>query len=170
MEEVMFNKVVRALQKAQITVGGVFLGIFLVAVVVQIAARYAGVSLIWTEDVSLYSFIWAVFMGAAAMVYERRHFAFTSLSDFVRSPAGKFWVSIAISAIILIFSFFMLYYGIRIAKQFWNYRWVTIPQFKRGPVWLCVPIAGATMTLYAAALILNDIAAFARRKNAGSAA
>ena len=162
------NKTIGILQKAQIAAGGVFLGIFLVSVTVQIFSRYLGVSLIWTEDVSLYSFIWAVFMGASAMVYERRHFAFTSLSDHIRAPIGKLLISVLISAVILAFAFFMLIYGIRIAKQFWNYRWVTIPAFKRGPVWLCVPVAGGTMALYSAVLIISDIFAFTSRKKIGS--
>lgn len=157
------DKTIAALQKAQIAVGGVFLGIFLVTVVVQIGSRYAGISAIWTEDVSLYSFIWAVFMGAAAMVWERRHFAFTTLSDRLESPAARLALSLAISLVILVFAFFMAYYGIRITRQFWNYKWVTLPQFKRGPVWLCLPVSGATMVVYAAALIVKDIAAFAKR-------
>lgn len=154
------NKAVAALQKAQIALGGVFLGIFLAAVIVQIFSRYLGISVIWTEDVSLYSFIWAVFMGAAAMVWERRHFAFTSLSDKLKIPAARLILSLLISFVILIFAFFMVYYGIRITKQFWNYKWVTLPQFKRGPVWLCLPVSGATMVIYAAALIVKDISRF----------
>ncbi|MDR2479835.1 MAG: TRAP transporter small permease subunit [Treponema sp.] len=163
----MFKKAIDVMQKAQIAAGGVFLAIFLAAVVIQITARiisrYISVSVTWTEDVSLYSFIWAVFMGASAMVYERRHFAFTSLSDKLSSPLGKLIVALAISLVILVFAFFMLYYGIRITKQFWNYKWITIPQFKRGPVWVCLPVAGATMAVYSASLIISDIAAFRRR-------
>jgi TRAP-type C4-dicarboxylate transport system permease small subunit len=112
----------------------------------------------------MYSFIWAVFMGASAMVYERRHFAFTSLSDKLSSPQGKLVVAVIISAVILGFSFCMLYYGILITKQFWNYKWITIPQFKRGPVWLCMPVAGATMVIYSLSLIINDISTIRKKR------
>ncbi|MDR0540392.1 MAG: TRAP transporter small permease subunit [Spirochaetaceae bacterium] len=156
------NKVIGILQKAQIAAGGLFLTVFLIAVVIQIASRYIGVSVIWTEDVSLYSFIWAVFMGAAAMVWERRHFAFTSLNDAVKSPAFKLALSLVVSLVILLFALCMCGYGIRITRQFWNYQWVTIPAFKRGPIWLCLPVSGGTMALYAGCLIINDIRAFFR--------
>ena len=69
------------MQKIQIAVGGAFLSIFLVAVVTQMVCRYLGIAAMWTEDVSMYSFIWAVFMGAGAMVHSDAHFAFTSVSE-----------------------------------------------------------------------------------------
>jgi TRAP-type C4-dicarboxylate transport system permease small subunit len=160
----MFNRIIFLLQKTQIAAGGICLSIFLVSVIAQILCRYIGVSVLWTEDVSMYSFIWAVFMGASAMVYERRHFAFTSLSDSLSSPREKLVVALIISALIMTFSFFMLYYGILITRQFWNYKWITIPKFKRGPVWLCMPVAGATMALYSLSLIINDISIFRKKR------
>ena len=64
------SKMLGYLQKVQIAAGGVFLSIFLMSVVIQMGCRYAGIAAIWTEDVSMYAFIWAAFMGAGAMVYE----------------------------------------------------------------------------------------------------
>jgi len=161
-------KAIAALQKAQIAAGGIFLFIFLLSVSWQILARFVGVSATWTEDVSLYAFIWAVFMGAAAMVWERRHFAFTSVSDGLKSPAAKGLLSVVISCLVLFFALCMFYYGVRIAKQFWNYRWVAIPSFKRGPVWLCLPIAGGTMAIYALSQVVTDLAGFFRLKKGGA--
>ena len=34
------------------------------------------------------------------------------------------------------------------AKQFWNFRWITIPELKRGPTWLCIPLCGLTSSIY----------------------
>ena len=82
------KKAIEWMQKIQIAVGGFFLCIFLLTVVFQMLSRYIGIAATWTEDVSMYSFIWAVFMGAGAMVYEKRHFAFTSVNipSFKRGP------------------------------------------------------------------------------------
>jgi TRAP-type C4-dicarboxylate transport system permease small subunit len=163
-EIVLIKKLVSALQKLQIAVGAICLFVFLATVLIQIFARYLGIAVTWTEDVSLYSFIWAVFMGASAMVYERKHFAFTSLGDKLKSPSAKCGLSVLISALILFFAALMLYYGARITKQFWNYHWVTIPAFKRGPVWLCLPIAGGTMSLYALYHIVSDMLKLRKRE------
>lgn len=142
------NKALGYLQKVQILAGGIFLTIFLFTVVFQILSRYLGIVAVWTEEVSMYAFIWATFMGAGAMVYEDRHFAFTSVSDMLKDERAKTILDIVIKLIMLAFSALMLYYGILVTKQFWNYRWTTLPSLSRGPVWLCMPLCGGTSTLY----------------------
>ncbi len=158
------NKVISGLQKLQIAVGGFFLLVFLVTVTFQILSRYLGIVALWTEDVAMYSFIWAVFMGAAAMVYERRHFAFTSLSDMLTGNK-KTIIAIIISCIMLFFAILMLYYGYKVTKQFWNYKWVSLPDFKRGPTWLCLPVCGATSAIYLINHIITDIKSLKGGKN-----
>ncbi len=151
------KKALGYLQKVQILAGGIFLSIFLGSVVIQMACRYMGIAAVWTEDVSMYSFIWAAFMGAAAMVYEKQHFAFTSISDKLKDENVKTILSIIIAIIMLVVSVLMFYYGCRLTKQFWNYRWVNIPDFKRGPTWLCIPVCGATSTLYLIGQIMESV-------------
>lgn len=159
------KKAITKLQQIQVAVGGFFLLIFLLTVVYQMLSRYLGIAATWTEDVSMYSFIWAVFMGAGAMVLERKHFAFTSVSDMMKNEKAKRVLSIIISLIMLVFAVLMVYYGIKLTKQFWNYTWVNIPSFKRGPTWLCLPICGATSCIYLAELIAEDISALVKGGN-----
>lgn len=142
------KKAIDLLQKIQIAIGGMFLAIFFITIIYQMFARFTGKSATWTEDVTVYSFIWAVFMGAAAMVHEKAHFAFTSFSDKLKSEKTKKILAIVISLIMLLFATLMVYYGVLIAKQFWNYTWVNIPSLKRGPTWLALPIAGITSAIY----------------------
>lgn len=151
------KKAVELLQKLQLIVGTIFLVIFLVTVVYQVATRYLGIVATWTEEVSMYSFIWAVFMGAGAMVYEKRHFAFTSLSDVITNEKVKRILSIVISFIMLGFAALMLFYGFNITKQFWNYRWISIPSLTRGITWACLPICGVTSIVYLVYLIIADM-------------
>ncbi len=151
------KKAIAMLQKIQIAVGGFFLCVFLVTVVYQMLSRYLGIAATWTEDVSMYSFIWAVFMGAGAMVYEKRHFAFTSISDMMKNEKVKSVLAIVIAALMLFFAILMAYYGYKVTKQFWNYTWVNIPAFKRGPTWLCLPICGVTSAIYLINEIIEEI-------------
>lgn len=159
------KKAIETLQKIQIAIGGFFLCVFLLTVVIQMGCRYAGVAATWTEDVSMYSFIWAVFMGAGAMVYEKRHFAFTSLADMLKNEKAKSALSIIIAIIMLVFAVLMAYYGYKVTKQFWNYTWVNIPSFKRGPTWLCLPLCGVTSAIYLVAQIVEDIKNFGKGEN-----
>ena len=142
------KKAISTLQKIQVAFGGLVLFIFLVTVAWQMLARYMGISATWTEDVSMYSFIWSVFMGAAAMFYEKRHFAFTSLSDMMKNKKTKAVLNIIINALTLVVMIWMIYYGVQLTIQFWNYTWVNIPSFRRGPTWLCLPICGVTSSIY----------------------
>ena len=151
------KKAIAMLQRIQIAVGGFFLCIFLLTVVFQMMSRYLGIAATWTEDVSMYSFIWAVFMGAGAMVYEKRHFAFTSISDMMKDQRKKSILAVIISLIMLVFAVLMAYYGFLVTKQFWNYTWVNIPKFKRGPTWLCLPLCGITSTIYLINQIVEEI-------------
>ena len=151
------KKAIDTLQKIQIALGGLFLLIFLVTVVYQMICRYLGITAMWTEDVSMYSFIWAVFTGAGAMVHSKAHFAFTTLSDSLKDPRKKAMLQIFIKIVMLIFSVLMVKYGIDAAKQFWNFRWTTIPELKRGPTWLCIPLCGLTSSIYLLYSIYEEI-------------
>lgn len=156
------KKALAGMQKVQIAIGAFFLFVFLITVVFQMLCRYLGIAAMWTEDVSMYSFIWAVFMGAGAMVYENRHFAFTSLMDTIKDEKKKHILQIIISIIVLFFCILMVFEGYKAAKQFWNYTWVNIPSMKRGPTWLCIPICGLTSSIYLVAIILDEIKALGK--------
>ena len=156
------KKAIEMMQKFQVAVGGGFLLIFLLTVIYQMLSRYLGISATWTEDVSMYSFIWAVFMGAGAMVYEKSHFAFTSISDMMKNKRVKNILSILISLVMLYFSVLMIYYGLQVTKQFWNYTWINIPSFKRGPTWLCIPLCGLTSSIYLLYQIVDEITNFVK--------
>ncbi len=151
------KKAIEMMQKIQIAIGGFFLMIFLLTVVFQMLSRYLGIAATWTEDVSMYSFIWAVFMGAGAMVYENRHFAFTSISDMLKNQKMKSMLAIMIYLVMLVFAILMAYYGFKVTKQFWNYTWTNIPSFKRGPTWLCLPLCGVTSAIYLIYLIFEEV-------------
>ena len=156
------RKFLDTMQKIQIAVGGAFLSIFLVAVVTQMVCRYLGIAAMWTEDVSMYSFIRA---GAGAMVHSDAHFAFTSVSEMIKDPRKKILLHIFISAVMLIFSVLMAFYGAQITKQFWNYKWINIPSFNRGPTWICLPICGLTASIYLIGHIIEDIGKLAKGGN-----
>ncbi|MDR1519928.1 MAG: TRAP transporter small permease subunit [Planctomycetota bacterium] len=141
------RKIVAGLVVIQEIVGTVLLAIFFVAIVAQIAARYLGVPLLWTEEVANYSFIWAVFMGASAMVYHRAHFSFTFFRDRFTGRSGAVY-SALISLVLLSFTIAMAVYGLNVVWIFWNYNWINLPWMKMGYTWLCLPIAGFSMSIY----------------------
>jgi TRAP-type C4-dicarboxylate transport system permease small subunit len=141
------KKIIKNIQKVQLAIGVICISIFFIAIVVQVFCRYTGVTVTWTGEVSTYSFIWSVFMGAGAMTYEKKHFAFGSLGDKLTGRKKEI-LNIFISFVVMLFSAAILYYGIIITMKFWNYTWIDIPNIKMGYTWLCVPILGLTSIIY----------------------
>ena len=149
------RKTIAALVAVQEVFGTFLLGVFFLSIVAQISARYLGIPLLWTEEVANYSFVWAVFMGAAAMVYHRAHFSVTFFRDRFKGRSGALYGAL-VSLVLLLFTSAMFYYGLAVAHAFWNYNWITLPWMKMGYTWLCLPIAGATMSLYNLLHIVDD--------------
>ncbi len=151
------TKVIDLWAKALAVIGSITLTIFFFAVLAQMFCRYLSITALWTEEVSTYAFIFTVFMGAAALVRENRHFAFTAIADGIKSPVVKKLISIMISAIILVFAYFMFVYGRQLMQKFWNYKWVSLPTMKRGYTWLCLPISAVSMMIFSIESIVRQV-------------
>lgn len=147
---------VSILEKIQMIVGVIFLSIFFVVIVVQIVTRHLGVSVIWTEEVANYSFIWAMFMGAAVMVNKRDHFSFDYLQRKLKAKK-LLTLNIFNDIVLILFNIAILYYGIQVVQRFWNYNWAALTQMKMGYVWLSIPIMAATMIIYSLSHLINHV-------------
>lgn len=151
------SRIIDLWAKVLAIIGSITLTIFFFAVLAQMFCRYLGIVALWTEEVSTYAFIFTVFMGAAALVRENRHFAFTAIADGIKSPVIKKLISILISGIILVFAYFMLVYGRQLMQKFWNYKWVSLPTMKRGYTWLCMPISAVSMMVFSVESIIRQV-------------
>jgi len=151
------TKVMDLWAKLLVLVGSVTLTIFLFAVLAQMFCRYLGIVALWTEEVSTYSFIFTVFLGAAALVRENKHFAFTAIADGIKNPMIKKLIAVMISVIIFVFAYFMFVYGRQLMQKFWNYKWVSLPSMKRGYTWLCMPISAVSMMVFSVESIVKQV-------------
>ena len=153
----IITKVIDIWAKALAVIGSITLTIFFGAVIAQMFCRYLGIMALWTEEVSTYAFIFTVFMGAAALVRENKHFAFTAISDGIKNPLIKKLISILISVIVLVFAYYMFVYGKQLMQKFWNYKWVSLPSMKRGYTWMCVPVSAVSMMVFSAESIIKQV-------------
>ena len=156
------TKVMDVWAKLLTIIGSITLTIFFGAVLAQMFCRYLGIVALWTEEVSTYSFIFTVFMGAAALVRENKHFAFTAVSDGIKSEKVKALINLMISVIVLVFAYYMFVYGKQLMQKFWNYKWVSLPAMKRGYTWMCMPISSASMMAFSIESIIKQLAAMVK--------
>lgn len=150
------SKFIKLLERIQLTVGVICLVIFFGAIITQIATRYLGIPVIWTEEVANYSFIWAVFMGAAVMLNKREHFSFDFLAQKLQGKS-KTYLYLVIDSVLLIFNLAIFYYGIQAVQNFWSYNWVSLPMLKMGYVWIAIPIMGITMFIYSLSHLISSV-------------
>lgn len=110
------KSVEKILAKILEMVSSVCLVIFCVVSFLQIVARYLGFSVVWTEEVARFSFIYMVFTGCTVGVHRDAHYKF----DIFGKMKNKV---IAISAHIITFLFqlfffaFLLYTSLRFIPQ-----------------------------------------------------
>lgn len=150
------NKFIQILEKIQLTIGVLFLTTFFVVIVIQIVTRHLGISVIWTEEAANYSFIWAVFMGAAVMVNRREHFTFDYLQRKFKKKK-KVTLLMVIDAILIVFNIGIFYFGLQVVDQFWNYNWAALTGLKMGYVWISIPIMAGTMLIYSISHFITGI-------------
>ena len=153
------NRFVKILEKIQITLGVLFLSVFFIVILYQIATRHLGISAIWTVEMATNSFIWAMFMGAAVMVNRREHFNFDFLLKKITGKK-KLMLSIFNDLVLILFNIAIFIYGIQVCQQFWNYNWTSIPELKMGYVWIAIPIMGGTMVIYTINHIIGHVKAW----------
>lgn len=150
------NKITNLVSKVQMIIGITFLFIFFVAIIIQITTRHLGISIIWTGEVSTNSFVWAILMGSAVMVYHREHFNFDYLERKLSPTAWK-KVTIFNDGILIVFNSVLFLYGVQVTQGFWDYSWSSLPFLKMGYVWIAVPIMSLTMILYSLSHIIKNI-------------
>jgi TRAP-type C4-dicarboxylate transport system permease small subunit len=144
------------LDRALLPLLAVLLGFITIGVFVQVVLRYVfSVAFIWGEELSLFAFIWCVFLGAGINTWRRTHFSFDFLSGLLRGRAAA-TQRLLVDLVILAFSVFMLVKGYEFAQ-------VGVKRLSPGlgitmfvPT-LIIPVSAVYMTLAALVHTLRDL-------------
>jgi TRAP-type C4-dicarboxylate transport system permease small subunit len=127
-----------------------------VGVFVQVVLRYAfATSFLWGEELSLFAFIWCIFLGAAICVRRRQHFAFDLPTDFL-SPRIARIQRLLIDALVLAAALLLLVEG-------WTFSQLSIQRLSPAlgitlfiPT-IVIPLSGAFMVLILAIDLARDL-------------
>lgn len=105
------TRVLIAIERALLPVLAALLAFITLGIFVQVCLRYLfSVAFIWGEELSLFAFIWCVFLGAAVNTRRRSHFSFDFLAGLLRGRAAAAQ-RLLVDLIVLGFSVFMLVKG-----------------------------------------------------------
>jgi TRAP-type C4-dicarboxylate transport system permease small subunit len=96
----------------------VIMAYFVFASVTQIFCRFIlQSSVAWTDETARYSFIWMVFIGAAAAVKNRSHIRVDFLESLIKNPGAKIMISRLCQIVFLIFALCAMALGIKICAS-----------------------------------------------------
>lgn len=109
------DRLLARVERALLPLLAALLTVITLGIFVQVCLRYLfSVAFIWGEELSLFAFIWCVFLGAAVNTRRRTHFSFDFVAGLLRGrPAAA--QRLVVDLIVLAFSLFMLVKGYEFA-------------------------------------------------------
>ncbi len=152
----MWTKSKELLGNLDIVVSGFFLCITVAVVIVNVGLRYlANGGLFWAEEVATTSFIWCVFIGAAAAYRYKMHIGIDFISKFGPRP-WRASIAVVIDCLMLLINCYIVYLSIH---------FIQANKLKRTPVLdipayyvnLALTAGFSLLALYALIFLYRDI-------------
>ncbi|KQP14942.1 TRAP transporter small permease [Pseudorhodoferax sp. Leaf267] len=161
------------------------MALLLVLILVNVVTRYTGMPIYWIDEAAVYSVVWLTFVGGSAMTRLRMDFAVTLLTEKLGARLARGFKLLA--------GFGVLFFGLAMlvmcwlwmdpigiaragfdAKEFagssFNFLYTERTQTLNWPTWLLqtiLPLFSATLSLHAAANLIEDIGWQPRRRHSG---
>lgn len=113
------------------------------------------VPILWSTEISLMTFIWTVFLGAAIAVRKRRHYI---VEIFPEQNFRTLNIVLDIIADIAIFGiiYVMIFNGYTFAKMGLT-RYSTSLSLPQTYFFACIPVSGLAMAFFGVELLIKDI-------------
>ena len=130
--------------------------ILVVPVSLQIIARYTQLipSYIWTEELSLFLFIWMVMLGAMIGIKEGTHFEVDVWPDLSRR--GNAILKIISSLFVLIFALVFVYWGIKFVEFGWHQE-SELAEMPMPFIFVAWPLTGVTWLIFLGEIFYDNI-------------
>lgn len=127
--------------------------------VLEVVFRYAlNRPLSWTLEVSLFCFVWLVWLGAIGFMREERQIRIDFMETYAPRRIQKFILP-ATTVLSLVFLVFVIYYGVLVAESQMSAVYDILP-FSRGILYAAAPIGGSLMFLTLTRVLLRQIRRF----------
>lgn len=135
-----------------------FFVVFFICVLLQILTRYVPfIKVSGTEDISVYSFIWSTFLGAAVMTRKKQHFSFTFFNERAEGKLSGLIMNLIIHGLIIGFGFYVAYYGVELTMKFSKWTLTSLPNVSQGWTWSALMVGGISITIFSIANFIEVI-------------
>lgn len=129
-------------------INGLLLAVMFLITFWQIVARFLpGESIVWSEELARFVFVWIVFLGAGTLMRDEEHIRIGVLTDRLGRISGR--VFRILSALLVIpFLLILTWGGYLNMIQQWNTFAPTVEWLRLGYVYLSLVISGVLMLVY----------------------
>lgn len=131
---------------------------FLLAIIIlgflQVVFRNLGMPLAWSEEASLFCFVWFAYMGAAACTLEKKHIRVEFLLDKFPDKANLF-VNLLINVLWLVICIVIGIAGFRVMMFSFTRHSLTVGG--KFPYWIAMLSVGAGMILMGMGVVINTV-------------
>ena len=120
--------------------------IMCISVALGVFARFFDISLVWTDELARYSFIWSVLLGTVVVFKQKKHIA-VDIMESVFPEKITHIIRVLIHVGLLFMFFILLRYGWMLTQQTWNVPTTSL-EIPTGLVYLAVPVSSFLLCLY----------------------
>jgi len=164
-----------AVARVEMRVAGLLVGAVSALILLNVVTRYFNYALYWVDEAAITAMVWATLVAASFLVRERRLISVTIVYDTLSPPLRQAF-SIAIDVIVLGFGLFLIWLcwiwfdpvaligaDFKISDfvmQTGNFIYgepTTTMGIKKVWLWLIMPVFALTITLHAAANLLDSL-------------
>ncbi len=115
----------------------------------------------WTMEVSIFCFVWLVWLGAVGFMREERQIRIDFMETYAPRSIQKVFVPVN-TALSLVFLVFVIYYGVYVTESQMSAVFDILP-FSRGIQYAAAPVGGSLMFLTLMRVLVRQI----RRSSTG---
>lgn len=106
------------IEKVETAVAGIAMGVLLLAIFVDVFFRtVVGIPILWMQEVSMFSFMWLTFMGAAVAVRRNSHYRIDLITGMLKSPKAEAALQWTVLLLSLVFAAILAYQGMGFAEM-----------------------------------------------------
>lgn len=145
---------IKKIAKIEKYIGGIFLLLIIILGFFQVVFRFLGMPIAWSEEASLFCFVWFAYMGAAACTLEKKHIRVEFLLDRLPNKIGV-CINIAINFLWIIICVVIGIAGFKLMLFALGRHSVTVGG--RFPYWVAMASVGVGMLLMGIGVIINTV-------------
>lgn len=138
------------------SLAAVFLVVMSLVLALQVVFRYVlNRPLSWPLEVSLFCFVWLVWLGAIGYMREERQIRIDFAETYSPKSIQRFLLP-ANTVLSMVFLVFVVYYGVQVAESQMSAVYDILP-FSRGILYAAAPVGGSLMFLTLARVLVRQI-------------